>query len=137
MSTEDEQEANINQQDSGVSLFITTPTYETSIMPGNYHAPKDTLLEAKDDASNTDDVPKVLNFLLACVDVMFSNAWLNALGAVDLSQVCGQAVWNKDSLLKQIPWFEPKVINCCNGASVEMVYSIIEMEDDGHMKGMK
>jgi hypothetical protein len=31
---------------------------------------------------------KVLNLLLACVDVMSLNAWLNALGAMDLSQMC-------------------------------------------------
>ncbi|KAI5986580.1 hypothetical protein EDC04DRAFT_2615026 [Pisolithus marmoratus] len=30
---------------------------------------------------------KVLNLLSACVDVMLSNAWLNALGAMDLSQM--------------------------------------------------
>ncbi|KAK2460129.1 hypothetical protein APHAL10511_007808 [Amanita phalloides] len=30
---------------------------------------------------------KVLNFLSACVNVMSSDAWLNALGAMDLSQI--------------------------------------------------
>ena len=45
----------------------------------------------------------------ACVDVMSSNAWLNALGAMDLSQMCVQAVWEKDSPLKQIPHFESQV----------------------------
>jgi pre-mRNA-splicing helicase BRR2 len=52
---------------------------------------------------------KVLNLLSACVDVMSSNAWLNALGAMDLAQMCVQAVWDKDSPLKQIPHFEPEV----------------------------
>ena len=33
---------------------------------------------------------KVLDLLSACVDVMSSNAWLNALGAMDLSQMCVQ-----------------------------------------------
>ena len=45
----------------------------------------------------------------ACVDVMSSNAWLNALGAMNLSQMCVQAVWEKDSPLKQIPHFESQV----------------------------
>lgn len=52
---------------------------------------------------------KILNFLSACVDVMSSNAWLNALGAMDLSQMCVQACWDSDSPLKQIPHFEPDV----------------------------
>lgn len=52
---------------------------------------------------------KVLNLLSACVDVMSSNAWLNALGAMDLSQMCVQAVWETDSPLKQVPHFEPEV----------------------------
>jgi len=52
---------------------------------------------------------KILNLLLACVDVMSLNAWLNALGAMDLSQMCVQAVWEKDSPLKQIPHFESQV----------------------------
>jgi pre-mRNA-splicing helicase BRR2 len=52
---------------------------------------------------------KILNLLSACVDVMSSNAWLNALGAMDLSQMCVQGVWEKDSPLKQIPHFEPNV----------------------------
>ena len=60
---------------------------------------------------------KVLNLLSACVDVMSSNAWLNALGAMDLSQMCVQAMWETDSPLKQIPHFEPDVSTfdffCC------------------------
>jgi hypothetical protein len=52
---------------------------------------------------------KVLNLLSACVDVMSSNAWLSALGAMDLAQMCVQAVWDRDSHLRQIPHFEPEV----------------------------
>jgi len=48
---------------------------------------------------------KILNLLSACVDVMSSNAWMNALGAMDLSQMCVQAMWETDSPLKQVPHF--------------------------------
>ncbi|KAH8980309.1 putative RNA helicase [Lactarius akahatsu] len=72
---------------------------------------------------------KVMNLLSACVDVMSSNAWLNALGAMDLSQMCVQAVWDRDSPLQQIPHFEPEVIKRCNNASIASVYDIMEMED--------
>ncbi|KJA17891.1 hypothetical protein HYPSUDRAFT_205863 [Hypholoma sublateritium FD-334 SS-4] len=73
---------------------------------------------------------KVLNLLSACVDVMSSNAWLNALGAMDLSQMCVQAMWETDSPLKQIPHFEPDVIKRCKDAEIESVYDVMEMEDD-------
>jgi pre-mRNA-splicing helicase BRR2 len=89
---------------------------------------------------------KILNLLSACVDVMSSNAWLNALGAMDLSQMCVQAMWETDSPLKQIPHFEPdvsplletaatppdvsQVIKRCRQAGIESVYDVMEMEDD-------
>ena len=77
---------------------------------------------------------KVLNLLSACVDVMSSNAWLNAMGAMDLSQMCVQAMWENDSPLKQIPHFEPDVIKRFKDAGVESVYDIMEMEDDERTK---
>ncbi|CAL1708453.1 unnamed protein product [Somion occarium] len=77
---------------------------------------------------------KILNLLSACVDVMSSNAWLNALGAMDLSQMCVQACWETDSPLKQIPHFEPDVIARCKAAGIESVYDIMEMEDDQRNK---
>ncbi|PPQ88313.1 hypothetical protein CVT25_012373 [Psilocybe cyanescens] len=77
---------------------------------------------------------KVLNLLSACVDVMSSNAWLNALGAMDLSQMCVQAMWETDSPLKQIPHFEPDVIKRCKEAGIESVYDVMEMEDDQRTK---
>jgi len=52
---------------------------------------------------------KILNLLLACVDAMSSNAWMNALGAMDLSQMCVQAMWETDSPLKQVPHFASDV----------------------------
>jgi len=73
---------------------------------------------------------KVLTLLSAAVDVMSSNAWLSALGAMDLSQMCVQALWENDSPLKQIPHFEPQLIKKCIDAGVESVYDIIDLEDD-------
>jgi pre-mRNA-splicing helicase BRR2 len=73
---------------------------------------------------------KVLNLLSACVDVMSSNAWLNAMGAMDLSQMVVQAMWETDSPLKQIPHFDSEVIKRCKAAEIESVYDVMEMEDD-------
>jgi pre-mRNA-splicing helicase BRR2 len=73
---------------------------------------------------------KVINLLSACVDVMSSNSYLNALGAMDLSQMCVQAVWESDSPLKQIPYFDADVLARCKAAKVDSVYDIMELEDD-------
>ena len=70
------------------------------------------------------------SLLSACVDVMSSNAFLNALGAMELSQMCVQAMWDSDSPLKQIPGFTSEVISRCVDADVKSVYDIMELEDD-------
>lgn len=75
-------------------------------------------------------IEKVLNLLSACVDVLSSNAWLNALSAMDLAQMCVQALWDRDSPLKQIPHFEADVLQRCADAGVESVYDVMDMEDD-------
>lgn len=72
---------------------------------------------------------KVLNLLSACVDVMSSNSFLNALQAMDLSQMIVQAVWNTDSPLRQIPHFTKDVIDRCLAAGVKDIMDIPELED--------
>lgn len=77
---------------------------------------------------------KVLNLLSACVDVLSSNAWLNALNAMDLSQMCVQAMWETDSPLKQIPHFDAELIKRSKEAGIESVYDVMEMEDADRTK---
>lgn len=73
---------------------------------------------------------KVLNLLSACVDVMSSEGWLNAFGAMELSQMVVQAVWDRDSPLKQVPHFNNDIIKRCGEAGIESVFDLMEMEDD-------
>nr|CAH8845716.1 unnamed protein product [Trichobilharzia regenti] len=72
-----------------------------------------------------------IRLIQACVDVLSSNSWLGpALAAMELSQMCTQAVWHKDSYLRQIPHFTAERINQCKENKIETVFDIIELEDD-------
>ncbi|PWN88119.1 putative ATP dependent RNA helicase, partial [Acaromyces ingoldii] len=82
---------------------------------------------------------KVLNLLSACVDVMSSNAFLNAIVAMELSQMCVQAVWDRDSPLRQVPHFTQDVIARCHALGIEdSVYALSDalpdMDDAGRDK---
>ena len=49
---------------------------------------------------------------------------------MELSQNLTQAVWNKDSYLRQVPHFTHELITACRGKNVDSVFDIIEMEND-------
>lgn len=72
---------------------------------------------------------KVLNLLSACVDVLSSEGHLNAMSAMEMSQMAVQAMWDRDSPLKQIPHFEPEVIEACNKNGVNDVFEFMEAMD--------
>lgn len=73
---------------------------------------------------------KILKLLSACVDVMSSEGFLNTLNAMELSQMCVQAQWDRDSPLKQIPFFDDEIIARCKEADVKEVTQIAELEDE-------
>ncbi|KAK4686317.1 pre-mRNA-splicing helicase BRR2, partial [Tremellales sp. Uapishka_1] len=73
---------------------------------------------------------KVVGLLSACVDVMSSKSFLGCLGAMDLSQMCVQAIWDRDSPLKQVPYFDQEVLDRFKVAGHDSVYDIMELEDD-------
>ncbi|BEJ17062.1 hypothetical protein CspHIS471_0604630 [Cutaneotrichosporon sp. HIS471] len=73
---------------------------------------------------------KVTGLLSACVDVMSSKSFLNCLGAMDLSQMCVQGIWDRDSPLKQVPYFDADVLARFKKADHDSVYDIMELEDD-------
>ncbi|WVF70387.1 hypothetical protein IAT40_005177 [Kwoniella sp. CBS 6097] len=73
---------------------------------------------------------KVTGLLSACVDVMSSKSFLGCLGAMDLSQMCVQAIWDRDSPLKQVPYFDNDVLGRFKAKGLDSVYDIMELEDD-------
>lgn len=73
---------------------------------------------------------KTIPLLSACVDVLSGNGHLNATYAMDLSQMTVQAIWNRDSPLKQIPHFDAFIIQRCNEKGVKTVYDFLMIEDN-------
>jgi pre-mRNA-splicing helicase BRR2 len=57
---------------------------------------------------------KVLSLLSAMVDILSSDGHLNATNAMEMSQMVVQAMWDRDSPLKQIPHFSPEVVKVAN-----------------------
>ncbi|MCJ1397036.1 DEIH-box ATPase [Xylographa trunciseda] len=69
---------------------------------------------------------KVLNLLSGCVDVLSSEGHLNAMSAMEMSQMVVQAMWDRDSPLKQIPHFSPEVIAAINAEGVKDIFEFME-----------
>lgn len=73
---------------------------------------------------------KILHVLHACVDHLSSEGFLNALQAMDLSQMIVQGMWSNENVLKQVPGFTDEIIARCVAKNVEMVFDIMALEDD-------
>lgn len=69
---------------------------------------------------------KVLNLLSGCVDVLSSEGHLNAMSAMEMSQMVVQAMWDRDSPLKQIPHFSTEVIATLNAEGIKDVFEFME-----------
>ncbi|KAF2863346.1 Sec63-domain-containing protein [Piedraia hortae CBS 480.64] len=74
-------------------------------------------------------VRKAPGLLSACVDVLSSQGHLNAINAMELSQMVIQALWDKDSPLKQIPHFTDEVVTACNRSGVDDIFKFMETMD--------
>ncbi|CAK4033410.1 Pre-mRNA-splicing factor brr2 [Lecanosticta acicola] len=72
---------------------------------------------------------KVLNILSACVDVLSSEGHLNAMQAMEISQMVVQAMWDRDSPLKQIPHFEEEKIEVCNQFGIKDIHEFQDAMD--------
>ena len=81
---------------------------------------------------DTDEIlTTAIRLIQACVDVLSTNGWLSpALAAMELAQMSTQAMWNKDSYLKQLPHFTSEIIERCKEKSIETIFDVMDMEDD-------
>ena len=73
---------------------------------------------------------RVLTLLNACVDVMSSGALLNAIVAMELSHMCVQAVWDRDSPLRQVPHFTAAHIDRCRARGIDDVFALSDALPD-------
>lgn len=78
---------------------------------------------------------KAIRLIQACVDVLSSNGWLSpAVAAMELAQMVTQAMWSKESYLKQLPHFNNEIIKHCQEKKIETVFDIMELEDDDRIR---
>ncbi|KAK7686801.1 hypothetical protein QCA50_009874 [Cerrena zonata] len=57
-------------------------------------------------------------------------SYLNAINAMDLSQMIVQGVWTRDSPLKQIPFVTEEMLARARKYKVENIYDVMSLEDD-------
>ena len=77
---------------------------------------------------------KVLNLLSGCVDVLSSDGHLNAMNAMEMSQMAVQAMCDRDSPLKQIPHFSPEVIKAANDFGAKDIFEFMDLMDPSENK---
>jgi len=74
---------------------------------------------------------KATRLLQATVDVISSSGWLApALATMELSQMCVQGVWDRDSALLQLPHFTHEIAKKCAAAEIETIFDLMDMDDD-------
>jgi pre-mRNA-splicing helicase BRR2 len=71
-------------------------------------------------------ITKVLSLLSASVDILSSEGHLNAMNAMEMSQMVVQAMWDRDSPLKQIPHFTPEVVKVVNEFGIRDIFEFME-----------
>ncbi|EQL02923.1 Sec63 domain protein [Ophiocordyceps sinensis CO18] len=76
---------------------------------------------------------RVLSLLSAVIDILSSDGHLNAMNAMEMSQMVVQAMWDRDSPLKQIPHLGPEVVKAANDFGIKDIFDFMEgMNPEGN-----
>ena len=81
-----------------------------------------------------------VKLLQALVDVISSQGWLRpALAAMEVSQMVVQGIWNKDSVLMQVPHFNIDLVRklADNSPPVETVFDLLDLDEEARSKLLK
>ncbi|RVE44496.1 hypothetical protein evm_010825 [Chilo suppressalis] len=93
-----------------------------------------TQLPAELQADTAIVLTKAIRLIQACVDVVSSSGWLSpAVAAMELAQMVTQAMWARDSYLRQLPHFTPELVQRCAdkdvvGNSGWLLLAVVTME---------
>ncbi|XP_045467898.1 putative U5 small nuclear ribonucleoprotein 200 kDa helicase [Harmonia axyridis] len=118
---------------SGGSPKFNDPHIKTNLLLQAHLCRLQLSAELQGDTENV--LNKSIRLIQTCVDVLSSNGWLSpAVAAMELAQMVTQAMWSKDSYLKQLPHFTNEIIKRCTDKGVETVFDIMELEDDDRAK---
>lgn len=83
-------------------------------------------------------ISKTIRLIQACVDVISSNGWLTpAIAAMELAQMITQAMWNKESVLRQLPHFNSEIVKRCTENEINTIFDLMDMDDDERIKLLK
>lgn len=75
-------------------------------------------------------VENSIRLIQSMVDVISSSGWLTpALASMELAQMITQAVWDSDSILKQLPHFSDDLIQRCKAKDVESIFDLMDLEE--------
>lgn len=69
---------------------------------------------------------RALGLLSSMVDILSSDGQLNAMSAMEMSQMVVQAMWDRDSPLKQIPHFTPERVKAANEFGIKDIFDFME-----------
>jgi len=112
---------------------LTDPHFKTNLLLQSHLSRLSLTAELQQDLETV--LGRAIRLIQACVDVMSSSGWLApALSAMTLAQMVSQAMWSKDSYLKQLPHFTPELIQKCEARDVTSVFDILELEEDDRNK---
>ncbi|KAK0672891.1 Sec63 Brl domain-containing protein [Cercophora samala] len=72
---------------------------------------------------------KIVSLLNAIVDILSSDGRLNAMNAMEMSQMVVQAMWDRDSPLKQIPNFTSETVKVANKYDIRDIFDFMSKMD--------